>query len=59
MLPIQPSAANGLKVSSAVRFDKLATLEKSVIVGKIGDAETAFLEAARPVFFGVFGFGNP
>jgi mRNA interferase MazF len=59
VLSIQPTAANGLKVPSAVRFDKIATLEKSVIVGKIGNAEAAFLNAARAVFFGVFGFGVP
>ena len=55
-LPIQPSASNGLKVASLVRFDKLATLEKHVIVGKLGDAGDDFLRAAKPVFFGVFGF---
>jgi mRNA interferase MazF len=54
---LQPSAANGLKVPSLVRFDKIATLETSIIAGRIGDAEPTFLEAAAPVFFGVFGFG--
>lgn len=56
-LSIAPSAMNGLKVASAVRFDKLVTLENHLIVGKIGDAEPAFMEAAALVFFGVFGFG--
>jgi mRNA interferase MazF len=56
---IQPTATNGLKAPSVVRFDKLATLEIQVIAGKIGDAEVAFLKAASPVFFGVFGFGPP
>ncbi len=55
-LSIQPTTANGLKAPSIVRFDKLATLETQVIAGKIGDAEAAFLKAAAPVFFGVFGF---
>ncbi|MDE3115102.1 MAG: type II toxin-antitoxin system PemK/MazF family toxin [Pseudomonadota bacterium] len=58
-LLIQPSAANGLKVASVARFDKIATLETQVIAGKLGDAEPAFLKAAAPVFFGVFGFGAP
>jgi mRNA interferase MazF len=58
-LPIQPSTANGLKVPSIVRFDKLVTLENRVIVGKLGDAEVTFLTSARSVFFGVFGFGAP
>lgn len=58
-LLIQPSHANGLKASSMVRFDKVVTLETRIIAGKIGDAEPDFLSAARPVFFGVFGFGKP
>jgi mRNA interferase MazF len=45
-------------VASVVRFDKLATLEKRIIAGKIGDAEPAFLKRAAPVFFGVFGFDS-
>ncbi|HSC60828.1 MAG TPA: type II toxin-antitoxin system PemK/MazF family toxin [Rhizomicrobium sp.] len=56
-LELAPSKENGLKVASVIRFDKLATLEKSIIVGKSGDAEPAFLKKAGPVFFGVFGFG--
>jgi mRNA interferase MazF len=56
---IQPTALNGLKAPSTVRFDKLATLENQVVAGKIGDADPAFLKAAAPVFFGVFGFGAP
>jgi hypothetical protein len=55
-LAIDPTAANGLKALSVVRFDKLATLENQVIAGKIGDADAVFLKAAAPVFFGVFGF---
>ena len=31
-------AGTGLKVLSMVRFDKLATLDRSVITGKLGDA---------------------
>lgn len=58
-MPIDPTAENGLKVASVVRFDKIVTLETHVIAGKLGDAEPAFLTAAAPVFFGVFGFGSP
>lgn len=58
-LSILPTAANGLKVASVVRFDKVVTLETRVIAGKLGDAELAFLQSATPVFFGVFGFGSP
>jgi mRNA interferase MazF len=55
-LEIAPTAENGLKVASTVRFDKLVTLEKATFAGKIGHAESAFLKNAAPVFFGVFGF---
>ena len=56
---MQPSRENGLKIVSVVRFDKLATLETRVIAGKLGKADTNFLAAAKPVFFDVFGFGEP
>jgi mRNA interferase MazF len=56
---IQPSAVNGLKAPSWVRFDKVATLEIRVIAGKIGDAEPEFLAVSAPIFFGVFGFEHP
>jgi mRNA interferase MazF len=55
---IQPSAVNGLKVPSLIRFDKLATLEKGVVAGQIGRMEASALVAAKPVFFGVFGFAG-
>jgi mRNA interferase MazF len=57
--PIQPSNANGVKVPSWVRLDKLATLENQVVAGKIGDAEPEFLKSAAPILFGVFGFTEP
>ncbi|MDX2143878.1 MAG: type II toxin-antitoxin system PemK/MazF family toxin [Rhodospirillaceae bacterium] len=58
-LRIEPSAANGLKVPSVVRFDKIVTLEKQIIAGKLGDADVEFLSAAGRVFYGVFGFDRP
>jgi len=56
MAPIAASAETGLKVASVVRFDKIATLDRSVIAGKLGDAPLAWLTAQRAGFFGVFGF---
>lgn len=49
----------GLKVPSVVRFDKIATLDRMVIAGKLGDAPPDWLAAQRPTFFGVFGFDVP
>jgi mRNA interferase MazF len=56
-MPILPTSGNGLKVPSLVRFDKIATIHKDIIVGRLGDADPAWLAEARRVFFGVFGFG--
>ncbi len=52
------TSGTGLKVPSLVRFDKLATLDRSVIAGRIGAAPADWLLAHRTVFFGVFGFGH-
>lgn len=57
MASIQPTSGTGLKVPSVVRFDKLATLERSVIAGKIGHATAEWLSAHSATFFAVFGFG--
>lgn len=59
MVPIASGPGTGLKVPSVVRFDKLATLNLTVIAGKLGDAPTAWLAAHRATFFDVFGFGQP
>lgn len=56
---LDPEPGTGLKIRSAVRFDKLATLEKSVIAGRLGTAPAAWLAAQRDTSFGVFGFGAP
>jgi mRNA interferase MazF len=59
MAHLAPTPGTGLKVASIVRFDKLATLEWSVIAGKLGEAPPEWLAAQRAVFFGVFGFAQP
>lgn len=59
MAAIPTAAGTGLKRPSLVRFDKLATLDRSVIAGKIGAAPVEWLHAHRAVFFGVFGFASP
>jgi mRNA interferase MazF len=59
MAPIAATPATGLKLPSVVRFDKVATLGRSIVTGKLGDAPPAWLAAQRTRFFGVFGFGKP
>jgi mRNA interferase MazF len=56
MAPLPASPGTGLKVPSVVQFDKLATLDRPVITGRLGAAPPAWLAANRAVFFGVFGF---
>ncbi len=59
MAPLAPTPGTGLKVASVVRFDKLATLDRSVVAGKLGDAPAAWLAAHARAFFDVFGFTTP
>ena len=59
MAPLDAIPITGLKVASVVRFDKLATLDRSVIAGKLGDAPPEWLAAQRLAFYGGFGFVRP
>ena len=59
MAPISPTPGTGLKVPSVVRFDKLATLDPTVITGKLGDAPASWLDLHCTTFFEVFGFKPP
>jgi mRNA interferase MazF len=56
MAAIEAGGGTGLKVASVVRFDKLATLDRVVIAGRLGAAPPDWLAAQRSVFLGVFGF---
>ena len=46
----------GLKVDSLIRFDKLATLSKKIILGELGTLHKDVLKKAKPSFQDVFGF---
>ncbi len=54
MLPAAPST--GLKQASGVRFDKVATLDVSLITGRIRKAPTDWLRDQLSRFFAAFGF---
>lgn len=56
MAPIAATVGTGLKVPSVVRFDKLATVDRSVIAGKLGAAPATWLAIHQSTFLGVFGF---
>jgi mRNA interferase MazF len=40
----------GLKVPSVVRFDKITTLDRSIITGRLGDAPPDWIAAQRATF---------
>jgi mRNA interferase MazF len=46
---------SGLKTTSAVRLDKLATLEKEIILGKLGELHPSYLEEVDKNIQKVFG----
>jgi mRNA interferase MazF len=55
MDPIDPSPETGLKAPSVIRFDKVATRNKSIIHGRPGRAPSDWLARHAGTFFGVFG----
>ena len=56
--PLAPAPENGLKVPSMVRFEKLATIEKRIVAGRVGSVDRAWLVRHRDTFRGVFGFAQ-
>jgi mRNA interferase MazF len=54
-VPIEPNASNGLKVSSIVRFDKIATLDRRIILGVLGIVSKSWLSAHKKALMSVFG----
>lgn len=59
MAPLEPGVGTGLRRPFPARFDKPATLGRSVIAGQIGAAPRAWLTAQARTVFAVFGFGWP
>lgn len=46
-IPLSPSAQNGLKVASLLKVNKIATLQKDIVIGKLGTLEAATLTRTR------------
>ncbi|WP_376092124.1 type II toxin-antitoxin system PemK/MazF family toxin [Roseomonas sp. CCTCC AB2023176] len=57
--PIDPTPGTGLKVRSVVRFDRIATLDRSVVAGALATAPPDWLAASARNFFDVFGLTPP
>lgn len=47
---------SGLKTASVFRFDKLATLNKKLILGELGSLHPVILQQMQKAFQGAFGF---
>ena len=43
---IKATRGNGLKVNSVIKLDKLATLQKKIVLGELGVAERGILASA-------------
>ncbi len=54
-IAIEPGNGTGLKVPSRVQFDKIATLSKTVIAGRIGMMPEAFMQQHKPLLMRVPG----
>ena len=46
----------GLKVTSVIRYDKIATLEKKLVLGELGYVPVEFLREHKQKFLDNFGF---
>ena len=55
-VPLAVTKNSGLKVPSTVRFDKIATLDRRIILGDLGRIDTRTLRTHKRRFYGVFGF---
>lgn len=55
-LILESNDRTGLKTRSAIRFDKIATLDKKVILGELGVADTDLLRKNKSMFLRIFGF---
>ncbi|MBU0457847.1 type II toxin-antitoxin system PemK/MazF family toxin [Patescibacteria group bacterium] len=55
-MTLEKNKSTGLKTQSDVRFDKIATLSKKIILGELGKVDAELLNKNKRKFFGVFGF---
>lgn len=53
-LLLQPTPENGLKVNSLVRVSKIATIDKSLVLGKLGNIGTDQMEVLNKKLLHLF-----
>jgi len=44
-IPVQPTLINGIKIPSLIRLSKIATIDKELILGKIGVLDDDYVES--------------
>lgn len=47
---------SGLKTTSLIRLDEIATLDKKIVLGELGSLPTDFLKKHSKIFYKQFGF---
>ncbi|PZR37448.1 type II toxin-antitoxin system PemK/MazF family toxin [Caulobacter segnis] len=60
--PVEPSAGNGLRVTSRMMIDKITTVPKSKVgehIGRLGDEDVVRLNRAMMVFLGLASSPQP
>lgn len=51
---LHPSKINGLKKTSLVRLSKLATIDKQLVIGKLGKLESKYLKTLNENLIQIF-----
>ena len=52
---VNATSANGLKVDSIIKMDKIATLEKKIVLGELGTLEATSLKMVNACLKKMFG----
>jgi mRNA interferase MazF len=48
-IPIQPATLNGLKKPSIIRLSKLATINKELVIGLLGNLDDHYIELVNKI----------
>jgi mRNA interferase MazF len=52
---IRATKINGLKIDSVVKMDKIATLQKKIVLGELGTLEPVLMKAVEATIKKIFG----
>ncbi|RJQ31011.1 type II toxin-antitoxin system PemK/MazF family toxin [Candidatus Parcubacteria bacterium] len=55
-VPVKPSSQNGLKIFSTIKVNKIATLQKKIVIGELGSLEDQHMEKVNNKLKQLFGF---